>query len=75
MANLTFTPKDHECFVSTGICDSLTFGSGKLDHNGYWEKPCEVCARAHEIRCPEDGPCWPFTEEFRDELRAQIMKA
>jgi hypothetical protein len=23
--------------VSTGICGSLTFGYGHLDHNGYWK--------------------------------------
>lgn len=24
---------------SSGVCDSLTCGYGKLDHNGYWEFP------------------------------------
>ena len=24
---------------STGICESLTCGYGKLDYNGYWEFP------------------------------------
>lgn len=31
------------CMVSTGICESLTFGSGELSANGYWEFPCKVC--------------------------------
>ena len=33
------------CGISTGICGSLTFGSGELDNNGYWEFPCERCER------------------------------
>jgi hypothetical protein len=37
-----------ECKVSTGIAEELTFGSGKLSDNGYWEVPCLVCARAAE---------------------------
>ena len=50
-----------ECNVSTGICESLTFGSGELDDYGYWEKPCEKCARAFEKLEPEyKGRCWPF---------------
>jgi hypothetical protein len=49
-----------ECSVSTGICDSLTFGSGEVDFYGYWEKPCSICARAHEEKHPKYGECWPF---------------
>ena len=56
-----------ECYVSTGICDSLTFGRGELDDNGYWEVPCSICARAHERNYPEDGPCWPFIEDTLEE--------
>lgn len=48
-----------DCAVSTGICERLTFGHGDLDDLGYWEIPCEVCARDHERRHPEDGACWP----------------
>lgn len=52
------------CGVSTGICESLTFGNGRLSHNGYWEKPCAPCARAHEKKYPDEGKCWPF--EWQD---------
>lgn len=52
-----------DCCVSTGICESLTFGSGKLDEYGYWENECWDCARAWEKHHPEDGPCWPFKPE------------
>lgn len=34
---------DPECSVSTNILDTLTFGKGELDHNGFWEFPCEKC--------------------------------
>jgi hypothetical protein len=33
-----------DCKVSTGFHEGLTFGSGKLDRNGYWEHPCRACA-------------------------------
>ena len=55
-----------ECKVSTGIHDGLTFGSGELDEFGYWEFPCDKCARAWEKDCPEDGPCWPFDKADKE---------
>ncbi len=36
-----------DCSVSTGICDSLTFGRGHLDPYGYWEFPCVICERKY----------------------------
>lgn len=48
------------CGTSTGICEGLTFGTGKLDFNGYWEFPCWSCARKHEVSHPEAGACWPY---------------
>jgi hypothetical protein len=56
-------PEGHECQISTGIHDCLTFGTGHLDGNGFWEHPCALCARAHEAQFPKDGPCWPHTEQ------------
>jgi len=53
-------PPGHHCGASTGICDSITFGTGELDENGYFEHPCPVCARAFEKQFPDKGPCWPF---------------
>ena len=52
------------CGVSTGIHEGLTFGSGQLDFNGYWENPCPTCARKHEEKHPEDAPCWPFVPNY-----------
>ena len=53
-----------KCTVSTGMAEELTFGSGKLCDNGYWEVPCKVCARAAEKK---DGvplnSYWPFDKE------------
>lgn len=40
------------CCCSTGICGAPTFGSGGLDANGYWEFPCDECARAFEAVNP-----------------------
>lgn len=60
-------PEGHICGISTHIGDCLSFGTGKLDGSGFWEHPCGACARAHEEQFPDDGPCWPHTE---DDLRA-----
>ena len=51
-----------ECAVSSGIHEGLTFGSGDLCCNGFWEKPCAICARDYERRHPEVEPCWPFAD-------------
>jgi hypothetical protein len=37
-----------DCGVSMGVCDMLTFGSGELDHYGFWQHPCRVCAAAFD---------------------------
>ena len=47
-----------ECCASTGICGSATFGSGELDKYGYWEFPCNECARAYEALYPGEY-AWP----------------
>jgi hypothetical protein len=60
-------PAGHNCCVSTGIHGYLTFGSGELDGNGFWENPCDACARAHEEQFPGED-CWPHTEEFLRKL-------
>ena len=57
-------PKGHNCFISSGIHDGLTFGTGELDEYGYFEKPCYECAREWEKQYPESGQCWPFSEEY-----------
>jgi len=56
-------PGHDKCRVSTGIHGYLTFGSGRLSGNGFWEHPCGECAKAWEQQFPEDGPCWPHTDE------------
>ena len=46
------TPKcgNVECCTSTGIHDLLTFGSGRLDHHGFWEHECFQCEAAYYRR-------------------------
>jgi len=61
-------PAGHRCSISTGIHDYLTFGTGHLDANGFWQHPCFECARAHEEQFPECGPCWPHTAEQRKQM-------
>ena len=52
-----------KCAASTGIHDGLTFGQGELDKNGFWEFPCESCARFHEYFDDEPfNTYWPFTK-------------
>lgn len=51
------------CGISTGIHDRLTFGSGRLDDCGFWEKPDYEAARTYERLHPESAPCWPHTDE------------
>ena len=58
----------HNCHVSSGIHDYLTFGTGKLDDHGFWEIPCFECAREHEKQFPKCGPCWPHTPEQLEEM-------
>lgn len=59
------------CCASTGICEHTTFGCGELDRFGYWEFPCFRCARKWERLHPEEGPCWPFTEQQLAEMRGR----
>ncbi|MGA2886216.1 MAG: hypothetical protein ABSE80_13895 [Halobacteriota archaeon] len=35
------------CNASTGICGCTTYGTGKLDYNGYWEVPCPHGKEVH----------------------------
>ena len=60
-----------QCCVSTCIIDCLSFGSGLLDDLGFWQHPCYECAREHEKKFPKDFPCWPFSKEYLDQLKAE----
>ncbi len=62
-----------QCSCSTGFHEhpladgspekpwGLTYGSGELDDFGYWEHPCNICARNAEKRdnVPKNS-YWPF---------------
>ena len=41
------------CNASTGICGCITYGTGKLDDNGYWKVPCPHGKEVHT--------CWEGT--------------
>lgn len=56
-----------KCKASTGIHDGLTFGSGELDDNGYWENPCFKCARAFEAANPGEE-AWPFKNQKKSKV-------
>lgn len=66
---MTFKERHPTCRISTGICDSLTFGTGKLDANGYWEFPYYAAARTWQELHPEDGSCWPFYKGEAEETK------
>lgn len=36
-----------KCKASTGICGCITYGTGKLDFNGFWEIPCPHGTEVH----------------------------
>jgi hypothetical protein len=57
-----------ECGVSTGVVSGLTFGSGELNDNGYWEHPCFECARAYEADNPGEV-VWPFEGQSLAQLK------
>ena len=56
-------PGHSRCGASSTIMDTLSFGTGELDVNGFWEHPCVECARAYEQQFPEAGECWPHSPE------------
>jgi hypothetical protein len=57
------------CGTSSGTDDSLTFGSGDLDPNGFWEHPCLVCAMAHLSQFPMDR-VWPRDQAMVNRVEA-----
>lgn len=70
------------CCASTGLhadddvsLSGMTFGSGRLDENGYWEFPCDPCARAFEVAFPEATPCWPFPSQDLNQTRKDWLKS
>ena len=62
-----------ECGVSTHIGDVLSFGSGELDPNGFWEFPCVACAAEYKKRHPLED-VWPDPSDPQKfvKLRADI---
>jgi len=50
------------CCASSTIAEEPSFGSGKLDDYGFWEKPCDTCAREWEKMHP-GTTAWPHTRK------------
>lgn len=66
---------DTFCLVSTGICKRLTFGSGRLSPNGYWEIPCDHCACLAEARDSKlVGTYWPPVEKPETHLQFALRE-
>jgi len=46
MAKPDFGCGREECGASTDIAGFVSFGTGNLDHCGFWENPCYKCELA-----------------------------
>jgi hypothetical protein len=53
-----------QCGISTGVCERLTVGHGRLSFHGYWEFPCLACAKriGANPKLAQYG-VWPASEE------------
>jgi len=51
-----------KCSVSVTVDGIPAFGWGEMDKNGYWQFPCEICARNWEERYP-GRKAWPKMED------------
>lgn len=63
MPNNSAACSNTQCGASSAITEQMTFGTGYLDPNGYWEFPCRACAAAWDAR----------REQRKDELRQQMI--
>ena len=74
MANPEFGCGRPECSSSSNISDQISFGTGELDVNGFWEHPCFECAeewlRRHPSLYPED--VWPFVGDKKNGEDGQV---
>jgi hypothetical protein len=52
------------CGASTGIHGGMTFGSGRLDDHGYFEKPCRLCAEDFDSK----------VAQIREDIRQDGLK-
>jgi len=62
-----------ECSISSNIAEILSFGSGDLDPNGFWEFPCAICAADYKRKHPLED-VWPDPSDPQKfvSLRAEI---
>jgi hypothetical protein len=50
MAHKDFGCGRAECHASMSIAETMTYGTGNLDSNGFWQFPCAVCELANHVR-------------------------
>lgn len=58
---------NHKCLTSKSIFGHVTFGTGELDNNGFWEFPCFECAEKYKQENPEED-VWPAAKTPLDLL-------
>src|SRR5690348_6159809 len=49
------TPRPCRCNASTGICGCITYGTGKLDNNGFFQFPCPHGREVHTCLAVADA--------------------
>jgi hypothetical protein len=50
MAHKDFGCGRAECHASMSNAETMTYGTGHLDRNGFWQFPCAVCELANHSR-------------------------
>jgi hypothetical protein len=63
----------HQCGVAVGINNEPTFGHGKLNDYGYWQYPCETCAREWEKK-NKGIYAWPRSHAYMQKTKRKIHK-
>lgn len=59
------------CSATSNIAEDLSFGSGEMDNNGFWERPCAICARAYEKENP-GAQCCPYKDDAPPTKRHEV---
>ena len=66
---------NNKCGTSSIGPDSFGFGAGRLNTNGFYEFPCDACARAFEEKHPEyKGRCWPPQGQDIEKLSEELTR-
>jgi hypothetical protein len=74
MAIKTFGCGRPECGASTTINEDISFGTGFLDNDGFWEEGCYTCARAWE-KIHHHDRAWPYFMTMSDSSLKKLREA